>query len=90
LVVTCKIDADTNSSVTNYDGYPISAGLSKTFSLYGTLTSQVVTTGTPIVSSSVGASTFSWDDTSTNGVSGTNLHGTLINGFPTTSYSIGQ
>jgi hypothetical protein len=91
LVVTCKMDADANVSLTNFDGYTIAAGTSKTFSLYGTLTGAAATgSGTPIVTSSIGASTFSWDDASTNGASGTNLSGTLIYGFPTNSFSIKQ
>lgn len=91
LVVTCTLDADANVSVANFDGFTIQAGQSKTFSLYGTLTGAAATgSGTPTITSSIGKATFNWDDASTNGVTGTNLSGTLIYNFPTGSFSIKQ
>lgn len=88
LVVTCEFGTTSN---TDYDGYTISAGTSKVVSLFGTLTGAAATgSGTPTVSSSIGSSTFNWDDTSTNGASGTNLSGALIYNFPTNSYSVRQ
>jgi hypothetical protein len=88
LVVTCEFGT---SSDTDFDGYTIAAGTSKTFTLYGTLTgAAAVGSGTPTITSSVASSTFNWDDGSTNGVTGTNLTGTLIYGFPSSSYSIKQ
>lgn len=88
LVVTCEFGTSSN---TDFDGYSIAAGTSKTFSLFGTLTgAAAIGSGIPTVSSSVGQSTFNWDDSSTNGVSGTNLTGTLIYNFPTSSFSIKQ
>lgn len=91
LVVTCTLDTDANASMTNFDGYTLAAGTSKTFSLFGTLTGAAATgSGTPIVSSSVAASAFNWDDSSTNGASGTNLTGSSIYNFPTSSFSIRQ
>ena len=91
LVVTCTLDTDA-APTTGFDGYTIAAGTSKTFSLFGTLTgAAAVGSGTPIVSSSVGASTFNWDDTSTNGGAGSfNLSGSSIYNFPTSSWSIRQ
>jgi hypothetical protein len=88
LVVTCEFGTTGNG---DFDGYTIAAGTSKTFSLFGTLTgAAAVGSGTPIVSSSVGISTFNWDDSSTNGASGTSLSGSLIYNFPTSSYSVKQ
>lgn len=91
LVVTCTLDTNANPA-TGFDGYTIAAGSSKTFTLFGTLTgAAAVGSGTPIVSSSVGASTFNWDDTSTNGGAGSfNLSGSSIYNFPTNSFSIKQ
>jgi len=90
LVVTCTLDVNANAA-TGFDGYTVAKGTSKTFSLFGSLTGAAATgSGTPTISSSIGASTFSWDDTSTNGLSGVNNSGTLIYGFPNASYSIKQ
>ncbi len=90
LVVTCTLDTNANPA-TGFDGYRIPAGTSKTFSLFGSLTGAAATgSGIPTITSSVGASTFNWDDASTNGATGVNLSGSLIFGFPNTSFSIKQ
>lgn len=92
LVVTCITGA------TYATDYTITAGTSKTFSLYGTNNGANTGSGTPTITASVGQSTFTWDDTSTSGTTSTalgnvsggtaGLNGTLIYNFPTTSYSI--
>lgn len=90
LVVTCTLDTNANPA-TGFDGYTITAGTSKTFSLFGSLTGAAATgSGTPTITSSLGASTFNWDDTSTNGATGINLNGSLLYGFPNSSFSIRQ
>ncbi len=79
------------ASDTDFDGYRVAAGTSKTFTLYGILVDGVNTsTGIPTLTTAVGTSTFIWDDASTAGGSGTALTGSLIYGFPTASYSIKQ
>lgn len=88
LVVTCEFGDTSN---TNFDGFTVQAGQPVTFSLFGTLTgAAAVGSGTPTITSSIGTSTFNWDDSSTNGASGTNLTGTLLYNFPNNSYSIRQ
>jgi hypothetical protein len=90
LVVTCTLDTNANPA-TGFDGYTVTAGTSKTFSLFGSLTGAAATgSGTPTITSALAASTFNWDDTSTNGASGVNLSGSLIYGFPNSSFSIKQ
>jgi hypothetical protein len=92
--------AITNSNVesnTDFDGYMIPAGTSKTFSLYATV-NGVLGSGTPSISTSLVASGFNWDDASSatyvaDGApaspgNGTNLTGALIKNFPTGSYVI--
>ncbi len=92
LVVTCHLDTDAGASLTNFDGLTVSPGSPVTLSLFGSLTgAAAIGSGTPTITSSIGASTFSWDDSSTNGGAGsTNLNGTLIYQFPTNSFSIRQ
>ena len=89
--VRCEFGSSSN---TDFDGYTIqgSATTGKVFSLFGTLVGAAATgSGTPIVSSALDQAKFNWDDTSTNGGSGSkNLNGTLIYNFPTASYSIRQ
>ena len=88
LVVTCEFGTSSN---TDFDGYQIAAGTSKTFTLYGITTGAANTgSGTPTLSTSLTQASFNWDDSSTNGVSGTNLSGTGIYTFPTNSFSIKQ
>lgn len=91
LVVTCTLDTDVDPA-TGFDGYTIAAGTSKTFSLFGSLTGAAATgSGVPTITSSIAASTFNWDDSSTNGGAGSiNLTGSLIYGFPNASFSIKQ
>jgi hypothetical protein len=91
LVVTCELDTDQNPA-TGFDGLTVSPGSPVTLSLFGTLTGAVASgSGTPIITSSIGASTFNWDDTSTNGGAGSvNLSGSLIFNFPNNSFSIKQ
>jgi len=74
-------------SNTDYDGYLLAAGQSKTFSLYATVNGTLSGTNAASLSTSLVAAGFNWDDTSTNGASGTNLTGSLIYGFPTNSYT---
>lgn len=94
LVVTCEFGnpPGAGESNTDFDGLIVAPGTPITLSLFGSLTgaSTSGSTGTPTVSSSIGASTFNWDDTSTNGASGTNLTGALIFNFPNNSFSITQ
>ncbi len=86
LVVTCEFGTTAN---TDFDGYQITAGTSKTFNLYGILVGGSNTgAGVPTINTSVGTSTFNWDDASTNGASGTALTGSLLYNFPTASFSI--
>jgi hypothetical protein len=92
----------TNTEVnTDFDGYTIQAGTSKTFSLYGVVGGTVTTAGgTTTVSTSVTASGFNWDDASypvfvadasaASPANGTALTGSLIYNYPTASYSIRQ
>jgi hypothetical protein len=90
LVVTCEFGSSLN---TDFDGFTITAGTSKTFSLFASLTGAIATgSGIPTISTSLVTSTFNWDDASTNGVAGTgvNLSGTGIYNFPTSSYSVRQ
>ncbi len=93
-------DVATLESNTDYDGYTIAAGTSKTFSLYATVAAGNAGTGSATISTSVNAAGFNWDDTSYavfagNGTdaspaNGTNLTGTLIYNFPTGAYTIRQ
>jgi Putative peptidoglycan binding domain len=68
-------------------GYTITAGSSKTFSLFANVAGTVNTSGTVSVSSKVDAAAFLWDDV--NG-GGTNLTGANIKDFPTTAFTITQ
>ena len=75
--------------------YIISAGQSQTFNLYATVNGQTNGSTTASVSSSVSATGFVWDDTSTNGASGTGLLGQntspqIIYNWPTSSYVLHQ
>lgn len=81
--------ANTESN-TDFDGYTLAAGTSKTFSLYATVSAANTGTNLAQISTSLNQAAFNWDDTSTNGASGTNLTGTLIYNFPTGSYTIRQ
>ena len=76
----------------SYDtDYTIAAGQSQTFNLYAANAGGIVSSGAKAsISSSITKSDFKWDDTSTNGASGTNLAGTLVPNFPTNSWSIQQ
>ena len=71
------------------NGYLIPAGSSKTFSLYATVTGTTAASSTVSVSSQVDSAGFNWTDVAGGGASGA-LHGALIYGFPTNSYSIRQ
>ncbi len=74
----------TNAIVTFVPGYEISAGQSKTFSLYGTVSGSAVSGITPYVASSLAASGFQWKDVIGGG---TLFTGTSIINFPTNSYT---
>jgi hypothetical protein len=85
-------------SNTDYDGFTIAAGTSKTLSLYATVSATATAASTSSISSSLVAAGFNWDDTSyatfvadgttASPASGTNLDGSSIYNFPTGSYSI--
>lgn len=76
------------SAVCTMGSYTIAAGTSKTFSLYGTMSSGAPVASTvPSVSSSVTSAGFVWDDVQGGG---TGLTGASIYNFPTASYSIRQ
>lgn len=96
---TFATGAANTESNTDYDGYTIAAGSSKTFSLFATVTGTISSaSGVTTVSTSVPASNFNWDDTSyatfvadgtsASPASGTNLTGSSIYNFPTGSYSV--
>lgn len=90
--ITCTFDGGSGYSA----DFTVAAGSSVTFNLFATITGSANTGSTASVSTSVAnsASTsnlkFLWDDTSTNGASGTALTGVSIYNFPTNSYSIHQ
>jgi hypothetical protein len=77
------------STTTDGDGYSITAGTSKTFSIFATNTGGVVSSGaTAAVSAQVqGGANFIWDDV--NG-GGTALTAANLYNFPTQSYSVRQ
>lgn len=85
---------------TDFDGYTIAAGTSKTFSLYATVNAVATANATNSISTSVSASGFNWDDASyaafvadasaASPSNGTNLSGSLIYNFPTGSYTVRQ
>ena len=87
-------------SNSDFDGYTIAAGTSKTFSLYATVNGENTGTNDASISTSLVAAGFNWDDTSyavfnadgsaASPSDGTALTGTLIYNFPTGSYSIHQ
>lgn len=78
-----------SSSNTDYDGYVIAAGTSKTFNLFATVTGTAAN-NQAVVGTSLSYGGFNWDDMATNGTSGTDLKGFHIYGFPTGTYSIHQ
>ena len=94
---TTNSNTESNS---DFDGYTIAAGTSKTFSLYATVSAANTGTNSASISTSVVASGFNWDDasyatfvadgTNASPANGTNLTGTLIYNFPTGSYTIKQ
>lgn len=88
-LVTTTAVANTEVN-TDFDGYTIAAGTSKTFSLYATISAANTGTNSASISTSLVAAGFNWDDSSTNGASGTNLTGTLLYNFPTNSYTARQ
>lgn len=85
---------------TDYDGYQIAAGTSKTFSLYATVSAANTGTGVATISSALVAAGFNWDDTASavfnadgsvaTTTAGTNQTGASIYNFPTNSYTIHQ
>ena len=83
--VVCNLGSAT---LTDFDGYTISAGTSKTLSLFMTIAGTAAASSTQTIASSVLNTGFNWDDTSTNGVTGTNLSGSNLYNFPTGSYSV--
>lgn len=85
-------------SNTDYDGFLIPAGTSKTLSLYATISATPTAGAVATIATSLNAAGFNWDDTSyavfvadgtsASPASGTNLTGSSIYNFPTGSYSI--
>ncbi len=85
---------------TDFDGYTIAAGTSKTFSLYATVSAANTGTNLASISTSVVPAGFNWDDASyatfvadasaASPSNGTNLTGALIYNFPTGSYTVRQ
>jgi hypothetical protein len=70
--------------------YFISAGTVQTFNLFATVNGTTIDGATAVISSSLTPTGFIWDDSSTNGASGTGFTGSNISSFPTNSYSIHQ
>jgi len=85
---------------TDFDGYTIAAGTSKTFSLYAVVTAANTGTNLASISTSVVPAGLSWDDASyaafvadgtvASPTNGTNLTGANIYNFPTVSYTVKQ
>ena len=67
-----------------FAAYEISAGQSKTFSLYGVVSGTAVSGITPYVASSLSGSGFKWNDVLGGG---TTYTGSSILNFPTNSYT---
>ena len=76
--------SQTNAIVSFAPNYEISAGQSKTFSLYAVVNGTAVSGITPYVASSLSASGFQWRDVIGGG---TQFAGTNIINFPTNSYT---
>lgn len=85
-------------SNTDFDGYIIPAGTSKTFSLYATVNGVLLPAGTASISTSLVSAGFNWDDassatfvadgTNASPANGINLTGLLIKNFSPGSYVI--
>lgn len=85
-------------SNTDFDGWTIQAGTSRTFRVYATITGASTPGALTSISTSLVSKGFNWDDTSSatyvadgtpaSPANGTNLSGSLIYNFPTTSYVI--
>jgi len=81
--VVCTFNSGLTSTYAT--DYAIPAGQSQTFSLYATVGGTL--SGSPSISTSLVAGGTYWDDSSTNGTSGTGLSANLIYNFPTTTYT---
>lgn len=81
---TVSTSTQTNAIVTFVPGYEISAGQSKTFSLYAVVNGAAQSGITPYVASSLTSSGFKWNDTIGGGTSFT---GSTIVNFPTNSWT---
>jgi hypothetical protein len=81
--ITCTFNSGITSTYAT--DYIIAAGQSQTFNLFATISGTV--SGTPSISTWLTTGGFYWDDTSTNGASGTGLTGSLIDLFPTSTYT---
>ncbi len=81
---TVSTTTQANAIVSFVPGYEISAGQSKTFSLYAEVRGAAVSGITPYVASSLSASGFQWKDVIGGG---TLLTGSSIINFPTGSYT---
>ena len=82
MLVICSL----GSSSSYANDYVIAAGQSQTFNIFATVSGTV--SGAISVSTSLTSAGFVWDDASTNGASGVGLTGSLINNFPTNSWTI--
>ena len=82
--ITCTFNSGVTSTYAT--DFAIPPGQSQTFNLFATVSGTA--SGTVNLSTSLTPVGFYWDDTSTNGSSGTGLTATLIPNFPTNSWTI--
>jgi len=82
--IACTLGTDYASD------FMIPANQATTFDLYATVGGTAASGAKAAISTSLTSAGFVWDDTSTNGASGTALTGSSIYGFPTSSYTISQ
>jgi len=83
--ITCELGGSGNTTYAN--DFLIPAGQSQTFDLYATVGGAAASTSTKAsLSTTITSAGFTWDDTSTNGATGsTALTGALVPNFPATS-----
>jgi len=87
-IITCELGGMGNINYAN--DFLIPANYQTTFDLYATVGGLSASGAKASVSTSLRAAGCLWDDTSTNGASGTGFTCELIYGFPTGSYTISQ
>jgi len=96
--ITCTFNSDSTNLTLGSVGYgydylitPTSGAVA--FNLYTTVGGSAATSLKASVTSTLTPAGFTWDDTSTNGGTGSTyatLNGLLISNFPTNSYTISQ